>query len=37
MSTDHSRPRAEKLTFRRYKDGDVKVKRWQDEIFQARL
>jgi NADPH-dependent glutamate synthase beta subunit-like oxidoreductase len=25
----------EKLTFRRYKDGDVKVKRWQDEIFQA--
>jgi NADPH-dependent glutamate synthase beta subunit-like oxidoreductase/Pyruvate/2-oxoacid:ferredoxin oxidoreductase delta subunit len=25
----------EKLTFRRYKDGDTKVKRWQDEIFQA--
>ncbi|MBI5900048.1 MAG: NAD(P)-binding protein [Rhodocyclales bacterium] len=25
----------EKLTFRRYKDGDVKVKRWQEQIFQA--
>jgi len=23
------------LTFRRYKDGDQKVKRWQDEIFDA--
>jgi NADPH-dependent glutamate synthase beta subunit-like oxidoreductase len=23
------------LTFRRYKDGDTKVKRWQDEIFDA--
>ncbi len=26
---------AEKLTFRRYKDGDTQVKRWQDQIFQA--
>ena len=25
----------EKLTFRRYKDGDAKVKRWQEQIFQA--
>ena len=25
----------EKLTFRRFKDGDTKVKRWQDQIFQA--
>ena len=25
----------EKLTFRRYKDGDTKVKRWQEQIFQA--
>ena len=23
------------LTFRRYKDGDTQVKRWQDEIFDA--
>ncbi|MBK9136650.1 MAG: NAD(P)-binding protein [Betaproteobacteria bacterium] len=23
------------LTFRRYKDGDAKVRRWQDEIFDA--
>ncbi|MCP5269648.1 MAG: NAD(P)-binding protein [Burkholderiaceae bacterium] len=23
------------LTFRRYKDGDTKVRRWQDEIFDA--
>jgi hypothetical protein len=23
------------LTFRRYKDGDQKVRRWQDEIFDA--
>ena len=26
---------AEKLTFRRYKEGDTKVKRWQQQIFQA--
>ena len=26
---------AEKLTFRRYKEGDTQVKRWQQEIFQA--
>ncbi len=25
----------EKLNFRRYKEGDTKVKRWQQEIFQA--
>ena len=25
----------EKLTFRKYKDGDTKIKRWQDQIFQA--
>ena len=25
----------EKLTFRRYKEGDTKVKRWQQQIFQA--
>lgn len=24
-----------KLNFRRYKEGDVKIKRWQDQIFQA--
>ncbi len=24
-----------KLTFRRYKDGDAKVRRWQEQIFQA--
>ncbi len=24
-----------KLTFRRYKEGDTKVKRWQEKIFQA--
>ncbi|MBL8486163.1 MAG: NAD(P)-binding protein [Rhodocyclaceae bacterium] len=24
-----------KLTFRRYKDGDDRIKRWQDQIFQA--
>ena len=23
------------LTFRRYKDGDTKVRSWQDEIFDA--
>ena len=23
------------LTFRRYKDGDSKIRRWQDQIFQA--
>ncbi|MDK9702636.1 MAG: NAD(P)-binding protein [Sulfuritalea sp.] len=26
---------AEKLTFRRYKEGETKVKRWQEQIFQA--
>ncbi len=26
---------AKPLTFRRFKDGDAKVKRWQDEIFDA--
>ena len=25
----------EKLNFRRYKEGDTKVKRWQEKIFQA--
>ncbi|MBI5792377.1 MAG: NAD(P)-binding protein [Rhodocyclales bacterium] len=25
----------EKLTFRRYKEGETKVKRWQEQIFQA--
>ena len=25
----------EKLTFRRYKEGETKVKRWQQQIFQA--
>ncbi|TRZ66212.1 MAG: FAD-dependent oxidoreductase [Rhodocyclaceae bacterium] len=24
-----------KLNFRRYKEGDVKIKRWQEQIFQA--
>ncbi|HUW39012.1 MAG TPA: NAD(P)-binding protein [Rhodocyclaceae bacterium] len=24
-----------KLTFRRFKEGDVKIKRWQEQIFQA--
>ena len=25
----------QKLTFRRYNDGDYKVRRWNDYIFQA--
>ncbi len=28
-------PQAKPLTFRRYKDGDHRVRRWQDEIFDA--
>ncbi|MBI4997308.1 MAG: NAD(P)-binding protein [Rhodocyclales bacterium] len=28
-------PQDTKLSFRRYKDGDAKVKRWQENIFQA--
>ena len=28
-------PRTEKLTFRRYRDGDVKWESWRDQIFQA--
>jgi hypothetical protein len=31
----HSTPPAQPLTFRRYKDGDRQVRRWQDEIFDA--
>src|SRR5512137_2146789 len=34
MSTTPGQP-VEKLTFRRYKDGDVKWDSWRDQIFQA--
>jgi NADPH-dependent glutamate synthase beta subunit-like oxidoreductase/Pyruvate/2-oxoacid:ferredoxin oxidoreductase delta subunit len=34
MSANPEAP-ARPLTFRRYKDGDSKVRRWQDEIFDA--
>jgi NADPH-dependent glutamate synthase beta subunit-like oxidoreductase/Pyruvate/2-oxoacid:ferredoxin oxidoreductase delta subunit len=34
MSVTDSTP-AQPLTFRRYKDGDAKVRRWQEEIFDA--
>lgn len=33
MST--TTPDTKPLTFRRYKDGDTRVRRWQDEIFDA--
>ncbi|MCC7166469.1 MAG: NAD(P)-binding protein [Rhodospirillales bacterium] len=32
---NHQMKDATRLSFRRYKDGDAKVKNWQDEIFQA--
>jgi NADPH-dependent glutamate synthase beta subunit-like oxidoreductase len=35
MSIDTAAGNAKPLTFRRYKDGDQQVKRWQDEIFDA--
>ena len=35
MSTTTPTPVVKPLTFRRYKDGDTQVKRWQDEIFDA--
>src|SRR5512145_1884916 len=35
MSGPADTVKAQPLTFRRYKDGDTKVKRWQDEIFDA--
>ncbi|MCW5665923.1 MAG: NAD(P)-binding protein [Piscinibacter sp.] len=35
MSAPADTVKAQPLTFRRYKDGDTKVKRWQDEIFDA--
>ncbi len=35
MSSTTDTQTAKPLTFRRYKDGDGKVRRWQDEIFDA--
>ncbi|WP_298834315.1 NAD(P)-binding protein [uncultured Piscinibacter sp.] len=35
MSAPADSVKAQPLTFRRYKDGDYKPKRWQDEIFDA--
>ena len=35
MSAPMDSVKARPLTFRRYKEGDTKVKRWQDEIFDA--
>src|SRR5512147_1400342 len=35
MSSAPTSTEAKPLTFRRYKDGDATVKRWQDEIFDA--
>ncbi len=35
MSTDTTAGTVKPLTFRRYKDGDQQVTRWQDEIFDA--
>ena len=35
MSTDTTAGAVKPLNFRRYKDGDQQVKRWQDEIFDA--
>ena len=35
MSTTPDTTEIKPLTFRRYKDGDTKVRRWQDEIFDA--
>lgn len=35
MSAPADTVKARPLTFRRYKDGDTKVRRWQDEIFDA--
>jgi NADPH-dependent glutamate synthase beta subunit-like oxidoreductase len=35
MSSVPTSTETKPLTFRRYKDGDQKVKRWQDEIFDA--
>ena len=35
MSTPADSVKVQALTFRRFKDGDATVKRWQDEIFDA--
>ena len=35
MSSVPTTPEVQALTFRRFKDGDAKVKRWQDQIFDA--
>ncbi len=35
MATDSTAGSVKPLTFRRYKDGDTQVRRWQDEIFDA--
>jgi NADPH-dependent glutamate synthase beta subunit-like oxidoreductase len=35
MSSNPPTAEIKPLTFRRYKDGDHKVRRWQDEIFDA--
>ena len=34
-TTQNADVQESRLTFRRYKDGDTKVKRWQEQIFQA--
>jgi NADPH-dependent glutamate synthase beta subunit-like oxidoreductase/Pyruvate/2-oxoacid:ferredoxin oxidoreductase delta subunit len=34
-ATTETKPAAEKLTFRRYKEGDAKWRRWADDIFDA--
>jgi NADPH-dependent glutamate synthase beta subunit-like oxidoreductase/Pyruvate/2-oxoacid:ferredoxin oxidoreductase delta subunit len=34
-ATTETRPAAEKLTFRRFKEGDAKWRRWADDIFDA--
>ncbi len=35
MAGPANNPEVKTLTFRRYKDGDTKVRNWQDEIFDA--
>ena len=33
--SSNTEPRTEKLTYRRYRDGDVKWDSWREQIFQA--
>lgn len=35
MSASTDQPKAQPLTFRRYKDGDTQVRSWQEEIFDG--